>query len=343
MNLVPIHLSRRKEVKLVAKKKEPTALQKAKKKVATLKEQQQEVKKAIDHALGKSNGYWIIAQEGPKNKRPHARMMKKKWDRTLSANRNKLKKINKAYEKANDQYKRLKGYQDNKKAVANKIAEHMKSHQNEGNCAIYRTDGHSANVIYISPNTGESESSSVNITSYSVDEGSPRSNYARTSSETKSVSGLVTGKDRAEANSKYKQLEYWRDHHTDLTYEGDFKQSHLLIAELGQNFTDLRDNLQVTLTFQHVRAAEITTSTGNNSKTKKSKSTKTTAGSRNKRYTAITIKPGDTLLGLSRKYGRSVAWLQKVNHIKNPNKIYAGRSLYVSEKQKKINKKVRVK
>lgn len=327
----------------MVKKKEPTALQKAKKKVAFLINQQKKAKKAIDHALGMSNGYSVIAQEGPKSKRPHARAIKKKWDKTLSANKKKLKKINQAYRKANSQLQKLKGYEDNREAVANKIAEHMRSHQNEGNCAIYRSDGHSANVIYISPNTGESESSSVNITSYSVDEGSPRSNYARTSTETKSISGLVTGQDRTEANSKYKQLEYWRDHHTDLTYEGDFKQSHLLIAELGQSFTDLRDNLQVTITFQHVRAAEITTSTGNNSKTKKSKSTKTTAGSRNKRYTAITIKPGDTLLGLSRKYGRSVAWLQKVNKIKNPNKIYAGRSLYVSEKQKKINKKARVK
>ena len=105
---------------MVVTKKEPTALQKAKKKVAALKNQQQKFKKAIDHALGKSNGYWVIAQEGPKSKRHHAQAMKKKWDKTLSANRNKLKKINKAYKKANDQYQRLKGYRDNKKAVANK-------------------------------------------------------------------------------------------------------------------------------------------------------------------------------------------------------------------------------
>lgn len=328
---------------MVVKKKEPTALIKARKRISSLKNQQKKTKKAIDHALGMSNGYWVIAQQGPKSKRPHAEKMKKKWDKTLSADKNKLKRINKSFKTAQKRLQRLQGYKDNREAVANKISEHMKNHNNEGNCAIYRTDGHSANVIYISPNTGESETSSVNITSYSVDQGSPRSNYARTSSETSSVSGLVTGQDRAEANSKYKQLEYWRDHHTDLTYEGDFKQSHLLIAELGQNFTDLRDNLQVSITFQHVRAAEITTSKGNNAKTKKSKSSKTTAGSRNKRYTAITIKPGDTLLGLSRKYGRSVAWLQKVNHIKNPNKIYAGRSLYVSNKQKMINKKARVK
>ena len=92
-----------------------------------------------------------------------------------------------------------------------------------------------------------------------------------------------------------------------------------------------------------MRAVYIETSTGKSANKKRSKASKTTQGNRNKNYTAITIKPGDTLLGLSRKYGKSVAWLQRVNKIKNPNKIYAGRTLYVSEKQKKIKKKMRVK
>lgn len=43
----------------------------------------------------------------------------------------------------------------------------------------------------------------------------------------------------------------------------------------------------------------------------------------------ITIGRGDTLSGLARKYGTSVSNLQKLNSIKNPNLIYAGRRLRV--------------
>lgn len=42
-----------------------------------------------------------------------------------------------------------------------------------------------------------------------------------------------------------------------------------------------------------------------------------------------TVKSGDTLWGISRKFGTTVNALVKLNHIKNPNLIYAGDVLYV--------------
>lgn len=42
-----------------------------------------------------------------------------------------------------------------------------------------------------------------------------------------------------------------------------------------------------------------------------------------------TVKPGDTLWGISRKYGTTVTNLVRLNKIKNPNLIYAGDVLYV--------------
>lgn len=41
------------------------------------------------------------------------------------------------------------------------------------------------------------------------------------------------------------------------------------------------------------------------------------------------VRFGDTLSGIARRYGTSVAWLASVNHIANPSRIYAGTWLRV--------------
>lgn len=319
----------------------PAAIRKAQRAVNTLSKKYKKDKQKYITSRNKVEKY-------RKSKKKADKKLFNKWSKTSKADKKRRDRTKKSLDKANSKLKSLKkeNAKVNKAAIADAITEQRHSHKNEGKAAIYPTDGQSSTVIFISPSDSESESSNVNITSWPVDVGSPRSDHARTSSETKSIGGLITGDDRAEANSKYQQLVKWRDNHTELTYDGSFFSDHLLISELGQTFTNMRDNLKVTIGFQYVRYADITKeakSTGKHSKNKKSKSSKTTAGSRNKRYTAITIKPGDTLLGLSRKYGQSVAWLQKVNKIKNPNKIIAGNSLYVSPKQKKLSRKARVK
>lgn len=50
----------------------------------------------------------------------------------------------------------------------------------------------------------------------------------------------------------------------------------------------------------------------------------------NTRATVYTVKPGDTLSGIAQKYGTTVAKLQSLNGISNPNKIYAGQKLKIS-------------
>ena len=50
------------------------------------------------------------------------------------------------------------------------------------------------------------------------------------------------------------------------------------------------------------------------------------------KYQVITIKWGDTLWALSRKYGTTVQELAKINNIKNPDLIYAGAPLKVPAK-----------
>ena len=50
------------------------------------------------------------------------------------------------------------------------------------------------------------------------------------------------------------------------------------------------------------------------------------------KYKVITIKWGDTLWALSRKYGTTVQELARINKIKNPDLIYAGKTLKVPVK-----------
>ena len=235
-------------------------------------------------------------------------------------------------------------------AIADKIAQHNaqfsidpSSSSNEGHAAIYPSDG-SQNPIFISPSDNESEDTTSNVTSYPVDEGAPRADYVRVASKTVSVGGIITGRNRAEANEKFAKLQSWHNHHKTLTYQGDINYKHLVINDLQNTYSDLRDNLKVSIGFTFIYWAQVTTSTGKNAKKKTSKSSKRVAGSRNKKYTAITVKKGQTLLGIAKRYNTSVKWLQKVNHIKNPNKIDAGQHMYVGKKtNKKARGKIRVK
>jgi len=50
----------------------------------------------------------------------------------------------------------------------------------------------------------------------------------------------------------------------------------------------------------------------------------------NNRTTVYTVKPGDTLSGIAQKYGTTVAKLQSLNGISNPDKIYAGQKLKIA-------------
>jgi LysM repeat protein len=42
-----------------------------------------------------------------------------------------------------------------------------------------------------------------------------------------------------------------------------------------------------------------------------------------------TVKPGDTLYSIARKFGWTASYLAQVNTIPNPNEIYAGRVLWI--------------
>lgn len=214
--------------------------------------------------------------------------------------------------------------------IASTIHHQEKRWNNQGNCAIYPSDGKSGagSIVFISPTDSENESGTNNITSWAIDKGAPRSSYSRVSSDSISVGGILTGENGDKAESQWNLLNNWRMNNRELTYRGDIYNKHLLISNLERDYsTGYVDNLKVTITFAFVRSAEITT-TGKRHK-KSSKSSKTTRGNRHKKYSSLTVKPGDTLWALSKKYHKSVSWLARVNQIKNPNLIYSGKKIRV--------------
>lgn len=228
-------------------------------------------------------------------------------------------------------------------AMASLIQEHGKEFTGEGNMAIFPTkNGQESDVVFFAPVNTESESNSSNVTSYAVDQGAPRKDYARFSSKTVTIDGLIADTDTGTAHDKWVKLRTWHSHHEELTFRGDIYYKHLIISQLDRQFTGYQNTMQVSITFTFVRAAEITTSNKKKKHAKRSKSSKTVAGNRKKKYTAVTIKLGDTLWGLAQRYGTSVSWLQKVNHIKNPNRIFAGNPIYVNDRKHKAKSKVRV-
>lgn len=335
----------------MAKRKKMTADEKADQKVKYYQSLEDKYQKRWKNSEQKGmDTYKKIQATNDKKEKAKLNTRWKKITKTVGADNNARKRYKKLRENAESERDALHKQQGDLAAIADKIAQHNaqfsidpSSSSNEGHAAIYPSDG-SQNPIFISPSDNESEDTTSNVTSYPVDEGAPRSDYVRVASKTVSVGGIITGRNRSEASQKYEKLKSWHNHHKTLTYQGDINYKHLVINDLQNTYSDLRDNLKVSIGFTFIYWAQVTTSTGKNAKKKTSKSSKRIAGSRNKKYTAITVKKGQTLLGIAKRYNTSVKWLQKVNHIKNPNKIDAGQYMYVGKKtNKKARGKIRVK
>lgn len=325
-------------------RKKTKAETKISKKVKDLEEKADDVHRNALQAHEKSHNFAELASnaKSAKDKAKYSRLTAKylaKYKADIKKYKNYKKKISKARTKKR---RVVKTPNTDQAAMASFVQEHEKEFTGEGNMAIFPTkNGQESDVVFFAPVNTESESNSTNVTSYAVDKGAPRKDYARVSSKTVTIDGLIADTDTGTAHDKWRRLRAWHSYHEELTFRGDIYYKHLIISQLDRQFTGFKNTMQVSITFTFVRAAEITTSNKHHKHAKRSKSSKTVAGNRKKKYTAVTVKPGDTLWGLSKRYGKSVAWLQKVNHIKNPNRIFAGNPMYVDDREHKAKSKIR--
>lgn len=327
-------------------RKKAKAETKISKKVKDLEKKADDVHRNAMQANKKSLNFAELAfnAKNAQDKAKYSRLTAKYLDK-YNADIKRYKNYKRQISKARTKKRRVvKTPNTDQAAMASLIQEHGKEFTGEGNMAIFPTkNGQESDVVFFAPVNTESESNSSNVTSYAVDQGAPRKDYARFSSKTVTIDGLIADTDTGTAHDKWVKLRTWHSHHEELTFRGDIYYKHLIISQLDRQFTGYQNTMQVSITFTFVRAAEITTSNKKKKHAKRSKSSKTVAGNRKKKYTAVTIKPGDTLWGLAQRYGTSVSWLQKVNHIKNPNRIFAGNPIYVNDRKHKAKSKVRVK
>lgn len=327
-------------------RKKTKAETKISEKVKDLEKKADDVHRNAMQANKKSLSFAELAfnAKNAQDKAKYSRLTTKYLDK-YNADIKKYKNYKRQISKAGTKKRRVvKTPNTDQAAMASLIQEHGKEFTGEGNMAIFPTkNGQESDVVFFAPVNTESESNSSNVTSYAVDQGAPRKDYARFSSKTVTIDGLIADTDTGTAHDKWVKLRTWHSHHEELTFRGDIYYKHLIISQLDRQFTGYQNTMQVSITFTFVRAAEITTSNKKKKHAKRSKSSKTVAGNRKKKYTAVTIKPGDTLWGLAQRYGTSVSWLQKVNHIKNPNRIFAGNPIYVNDRKHKAKSKVRVK
>lgn len=273
-------------------------------------------------------------KKAPKNESASAKATRlaklKKAEKRKSADDKNYQRKKSAYSKASSKLSKLNKQKKYDDEIATKLEKHDSEWHNEGNCAIYPTNAskNGTKIIYILPSDSENESNSVNVTSWPADKGTPKSSYARMTDRGISVEGIITGQNGDNAHDKYVTLRKWAEECVELSYRGGIVYyTHLIISGLSKDNPGLKDDLHVSINFKYVTAASISTKSG---KSKKSaKASKSKSGKRTKKYTALTIKPGDTLWALSKKYGKSVKWLAKVNKIKDPNKIYAGKKIRV--------------
>lgn len=316
----------------MATKKKKTAIQKQEAIVAKDQATVKNAKAKVATAKAKVSTYKKKAY-GSNNSADKAKYesLESAWGKVVKTSSSALSRDNKKLATAESKLKKTKVAKEkaNLKAAAAKIKSHAKEHINEGNAGIYRSDGGSSEVIFVAPTGGETDNTSTDITTWPVDEGAPRSNYARVSDKSTTITGIITGGTTSSAKTKFNKLLSWNASHKELTFKGKVYYKHLMFSEIDRTYDDFSTNIKVVLTFKFAYAAKITTkSTSKTSKKKTSKSAKTTQGTRNKTYTTITIKAGDTLWGYAQKYNVTVAWLQKVNGIKGTT-IYAGKKIRV--------------
>lgn len=304
------------------------------------KKAESKAKKALKKAekkKSKSDKAVRTLKKAPNNESASAKATRlaklKKAEKRKSADDKNYQRKKSAYSKASSKLSKLnkqKKQQEYDSQIAQQLEEHDSEWHNEGNCAIYPTNAskNGTKIIYILPSDSENESNSVNVTSWPADKGTPKSSYARMTDRGITVEGIITGQNGDNAHDKYVTLRKWAEDCVELSYRGGIVYyTHLIISGLSKDNPGLKDDLHVSITFKYVTAASISTKSG---KSKKSaKASKSKSGKRTKKYTALTIKPGDTLWALSKKYGKSVKWLAKVNKIKDPNKIYAGKKIRV--------------
>lgn len=198
----------------------------------------------------------------------------------------------------------------NGKVIARKISEN-KSQDNVGHAMIFRTDQQSSAIVFLSP-VPETEDNDIQVTANAMPHDEPIATHSQQTSKTINITARIMGKNDKETREKYNILKLWKAQGCEITYRGRIYYKHCLFTALHREYNKQETALNITFTLQFVDWAYLKLSKKKNGKKVSTGSkTKKTQKTDPKKY--VTSKSGTTYWDLSRKYGNSVAWMEKNN------------------------------
>ncbi|MBU9790130.1 hypothetical protein KOM07_11440 [Lentilactobacillus sp. G22-6] len=199
--------------------------------------------------------------------------------------------------------------QANKNKIAGKIANN-KPKFNTGDMMLYRTDGHSSAIVFMS-SVPESEDNTVQVTPNALPKGEPTATHSQQTEKDISITARIMGTD-AQQRTAFNQLLKWKAEGCEMTYKGRIYYKHCLFTALHREYNKDETALTITFGLQFIDWSELKTSGKSASSGMKSKTNnKPTA----KKY--VTTKLGTTYASLADDYNTTIAKLISMNSYKS--------------------------
>jgi hypothetical protein len=199
--------------------------------------------------------------------------------------------------------------QANKNKIAGKIANN-KPKFNTGHMMLYRTDGHSSAIVFMS-SVPESEDNTVQVTPNALPKGEPTATHSQQTEKDISITARIMGTD-AQQRTAFNQLLKWKAEGCEMTYKGRIYYKHCLFTALHREYNKDETALTITFGLQFIDWSELKTSGKSASSGTKSKTNnKPTA----KKY--VTTKLGTTYASLADDYNTTIAKLISMNSYKS--------------------------
>lgn len=250
------------------------------------------------------------------------------YAKTLKAAKKKLATRKKQYQgilKVRKQEKAaaLKALQKKNQASINAKIKAQTGKMLKPQTAIWRADLKTDSVCFLGE-VSPTESNDADGPTNAIDNADPRTNYLRRSSKT--LSGtyyLMTtgGTDRlsrwANLDKHFDSLQKWQLWGLELCVRGFSKWKHVYMTNISKVSENKdRTGLQLNITFNYKKTATLvyrkkkSKTNGKGTTTRKSG---TSSKSKTAKTKGHTLKAGDTLWGLAKKYGTTVSALRKAN------------------------------
>ncbi|GEP24162.1 phage baseplate protein [Lentilactobacillus diolivorans] len=199
--------------------------------------------------------------------------------------------------------------QANKNKIAGKIANN-KPKFNTGHMMLYRTDGHSSAIVFMS-SVPESEDNTVQVTPNALPKGEPTATHSQQTEKDISITARIMGTD-AQQRTAFNQLLKWKAEGCEMTYKGRIYYKHCLFTALHREYNKDETALTITFGLQFIDWSELKTSGKSASSGTKSKThNKSTA----KKY--VTTKLGTTYASLADDYNTTIAKLISMDSYKS--------------------------